>query len=211
MSKVKQSHCQRIQLHIDAYLDNELEPARVEELAGHVAHCQDCAGELAYAERLYQAVVSLPILDCSEQALEPIDRLFTAGGSPDSPTGENWRETLRRWIGASPLAMRVVVPVLAVLVLLVGLGRTVLLPGPAMEGGSQTPEIAAGQQYSQEEIVKALRDLQLAIDYLGEVSERTEVMIEDRFLLRQLEESINASFRSDAEPETNQPESNGPI
>ena len=42
--------------------------------------------------------------------------------------------------------------------------------------------------------MQALQDLELALDYLGEISARTEVMIEDRFLLRQLEESINASF-----------------
>ena len=59
--------------------------------------------------------------------------------------------------------------------------------------------------------MQALQDLEIAIGYLDQISERTNVMIEDRFLLRQLEDSINATFRDeDVKPAENDV-NNGPI
>ena len=95
------SQCQLFQLHIDAYLDDELEPSRVTEFNTHLAGCESCRRELAYAEQLHRAVVSLPILDCSDSALEPVDRLFRAGGTavtdnmaPVHGTGSGFRAAL---------------------------------------------------------------------------------------------------------------------
>jgi|GEM_PF-2082295 len=208
------SQCQLFQLHIDAYLDDELETARTTELRNHLQQCQACSQELAYAERLHRAVVSLPILDCSDHALEPVDRLFTASGQRDDEkfTGGFW-SGLGRVIGALPASVRLGIPVAASVLLVVGLGRELLVPmgSPgaelAVQPVSETPEI----EYSPAEIRQAFQDLELAMDYLGRISERTEVMIQDRFLLRQLEDSINASFTTDPldEPEDNT--SDGPI
>jgi hypothetical protein len=66
------------------------------------------------------------------------------------------------------------------------------------------------EQYSPEDIALALQELNVAIDYLNQASQRTEVMIGDRFLVTPLQDSINASFfrariREDA------PLINGPI
>ena len=208
------SQCQLFQLHIDAFLDNELEPARAEELRDHVQQCQACSQELAYAERLHRAVVSLPILDCSDYALEPVDRLFAAGDKPidEKPAGGFW-SALGGLIDAIPAPVRIGIPVAATVLLAIGLGRELLLPvtGPGPELAGQPVVETAEPDYSPAEIRQAIQDLNLALDYLGQISERTEVLIEDRFLLRQLEESMNASFRTDPRTEAENNASNGPI
>jgi len=208
------SHCQLFKLHIDAYLDDELEAARTEELRGHLQQCQVCSQELAYAERLHQAVVSLPILDCSDNALEPVDRLFTGGGqqSGQKPAGGFWT-ALGGFIGSIPTPVRVGIPVAATVLLAIGLGRELLVPatGPGPELAGQSVVETVEPEYSSAEIRQALQDLELALDYLGQISERTEVMIQDRFLLRQLEESMNASFTTDPRDELENDTSNGPI
>ena len=208
------SQCQLFQLHIDAYLDHELEAARVRELQNHVQQCQACSQELAYAERLHRAVVSLPILDCSDHAMEPVDRLFAAGGKRgDQQSAGGFRSALGALIDAIPVPVRIGIPLAATVLLAIGLGRDLMspatAPGPELAGqpGIETAE----PEYSPAEIRQAMQDLNLALDYLGQISERTEVLIEDRFLLRQLEESMNASFRTDPRNEVENNVGNGPI
>lgn len=64
-------------------------------------------------------------------------------------------------------------------------------------------------EYSPEEVAQALQDLNLAIQYLNQVSERTENMIGGRFLMTPLQENLNASFERirerDADPLNNDP------
>ncbi|MBT8147017.1 MAG: zf-HC2 domain-containing protein [Gammaproteobacteria bacterium] len=215
MSSKTSSQCQLFQLHIDAFLDNELEAARAEELHNHLQQCQACSEELAYAERLHKAVVSLPVLDCSDHALEPVDRLFAAAGGDRADVkapGGFW-SAVGGLIDAIPVPVRLGIPVAATILLAIGLGRELLAPGPA-----PAPELA-GQpvletpetEYSPTEIRQAFEDLELAMDYLGRISERTEVMIQDRFLLRQLENSMNASFTSESRDDTENDPGNGPI
>ena len=212
MSSKTSSQCQLFQLHIDAFLDNELEAAREKDLRSHVQQCQACSQELAYAERLHKAVVSLPVLDCSDHALEPVDRLFAVGDErAEFKTPGGFWSALGGLIDAIPVPVRLAIPVAATILLAIGLGRELLAPGPAL-----APELA-GQpvletpetEYSPAEIRQAFQDLELAMDYLGRISERTEVMIQDRFLLRQLEDSMNASFTRESRDETEN--GNGPI
>lgn len=65
-------------------------------------------------------------------------------------------------------------------------------------------------EYSPEEVAQALQDLNLAIQYLNQVSERTENMIGGRFLMAPLQENLNASFERIRERDAN-PLNNDPI
>ncbi len=212
MPKNSSSKCQLFQLHIDAFLDDELEPARATELKTHLDNCRDCSDELAYAEQLHRAVVDLPILDCSDQALEPVDRLF-ANNEPKSGKSANsigqWLNTFKASI---PGFIRYGIPTTAVVLLAIALGNGYLEQRSGAERAAQeVVAVVPNSQYSQEEILKALQDLEVAIDYLGQISQRTNVMIEDRFFLRQLEDAISASFRNDVVEESANGVSNGPI
>jgi len=66
------------------------------------------------------------------------------------------------------------------------------------------------EEFSPQDIALALQELNVAIDYLNQVSQRTEVMIGDRFLVTPLQDSINASFQR-ANIRENVPLNNGPI
>jgi len=212
MSNNNNSKCQLFQLHIDAYLDDELEPARLAELKAHLSSCETCNAELAYAERLHRAVVDLPILNCSDQALEPIDRLFANNQTSSASQSTILGQRLGTFVSSLPGIVRYGVPSTAVVLLAIGLSSSYLTEQSGIELASQgVEEVAPEPQYTQTEIVQALQDLEIAIDYLGQISQRTNVMIEDRFLLRQLEDSINATFRDeDVKPAENDA-SNGPI
>jgi hypothetical protein len=66
------------------------------------------------------------------------------------------------------------------------------------------------EQYTPEDISQALDELNVAIDYLNRLSQRTEVMIGDRFLVSPIQDSLNASFQKAGIRENN-PLNNGPI
>lgn len=66
------------------------------------------------------------------------------------------------------------------------------------------------EQYTAEELAQALKDLNLAIEYLSQVSQRTEEMIGGRFLISPLQDTFNTSFQR-ANIRQNRPLSNDPI
>lgn len=212
MSNQSNSKCQLFQLHIDAYLDGDLESARTSELEAHLEQCEHCNAEVRYAQQLHAAVIDLPILNCSDAALEPIDRLFEQGVTSNTDASETKGHWLRDMINSIPGFVRYGAPATLVLLVGLGLGSGYLQPENSVEiAGVDPANVQEVPRYSEDEIIQALQDLEVALDYLGQMSQRTNVMIEDRFVRRQLEDSIRASFRDqDIEtPDTSNP--NGPI
>ncbi len=185
MQASNNSQCYFVQLQVDSFLDGELPDSQQQVFLGHVQACSGCAAELQFARNLHDAVLDLPLLDCSDSALEPAYRISSQGGSAE----ESWVSALWNWLAASPLAFRLAAPAIAMLLV-------VLVVSGEFAVGPQSPQIAVEEteQYSPAEIQQALNELNLAIDYLNDVSKRTEVMIGERFLIDPLQDSINASF-----------------
>jgi hypothetical protein len=184
MQSPNNSQCYFVQLQVDSFLDGELPNPQQQVFLGHVQSCAPCAAELHFARSLHDAVLDLPLLDFPDTVLEPAYRIASA-----SAPSEPWWSAVWGWLQAAPLSFRFAAPGFAAVLLVVVLNIDFNPDAPA-------PQIAVeeAQQYSLEEIQQALKDLNLAIDYLNEVSQRTEVMIGERFLLTPLQESINASF-----------------
>ncbi len=207
MTQKNESQCYFTQLQIDSYLDGEMSAAQQEGFVTHMHECTACAAELRFAQSLHDAVLDLPMLNCTEEVLEPALRL-TEQPAPTESAAPFWQGFLD-WLAAAPAAVRYAVPAAALTALLLSLAPALqLTEQPAPEVANQ---VAVGEQeYSPEEVFNALRDLNLAIDYLNEVSQRTEVMIGDRFIITPLQETLNASFEHLA-TEGDENVSNGPI
>lgn len=200
MPSNSESKCYFVQLQIDSYIDGELSEAQQEVFMTHVHGCAECGRELHYAQTVQDAVLDLPAIDCDEAVLEPIQRLVNNGhdnASTESTNGSLFGQLLD-WLGNAPIAIRYAVPVTAVAVLALAVWPTLFesqqtTPVVAEQAVQQSVESQTAQ-YSPEDIQQALMDLNLAIDYLNDVSQRTEVMIGDRFLVTPLQDSLNASF-----------------
>ena len=202
MAGNNESQCYFIQLQFDNYIDGDLSESQQETFLAHVHSCAECAHEFRYAQTIQDGLVDLPLLDCSETALAGIDK-FISTQNVQSDTG--WTDKIVQWFNLAPVGVRYAFPVLALLV--IGL---VAIPQLQSPDSAPLPTIAdvpaplstTPVQYSPEDITQALQELNLAIEYLNEVSQRTESMVGGRFLMRPLRESLNASFERVRTPES---------
>jgi hypothetical protein len=152
--------------------------------------------------------MELPQIECEDLVLEPIHSL-TSGGRQDVHRDSliTLITQIAGLLNSVPLYFRYGFSAALVAVVAVVVSFSVVTPiaEPETLVASESAE-----QYSREDITLALTELNVAIDYLNQVSRRTEVMIGDRFLVRPLQDSINASFQR-ARARQSDPLQNGPI
>lgn len=200
MQTPSQSQCYSVQLQIDSFLDGELEVAQQDVFLGHVHSCDGCAKELHFARSLHDAMMDLPLMDCTDRTLEPVHRISQLEHPSEDALKERhgkssqstfW-QPISDWLLAAPLSLRLAVPALALMVIVVAMNGELLQTDAPLPNQQAVNE--ATDDFSPAEIQKALLDLNLAIEYLNDVSQRTEVMIGERFVVTPLQESLNASF-----------------
>ncbi len=182
-----ESQCYFVQLQIDSYLDGELNDAQREELMSHVQGCPACSREFQFAQTIQDTVMDLPMVDCDESVMEPIHRL----GRQQASAGGGF--SFRDWFAVQPVFLRYAMPSLLIAALVTVVYTNLPDPDPAT-----VPQVVAQQEpdFDPEEVMQAIQDLNIAIDYLSEVSERTEAMVGSRFLMQPLQDSLNASFEN---------------
>ena len=197
MAKTSESQCYFVQLQIDSYLDGDLASAQQQEFMSHLKQCEACTREFRFAQTLLDTVMDFQQLDCDEQVMEPIYRLANGGHqTTQGVVGSSWAAMVRRF-NSGPLFLRYSLPVAAVAVLL---SISVLTPAGDRPAIAQqavvapAQELAQLQQYDPAEIRQAVEDLNLAIEYLNQIGRRTDALISDRFLIRPLQDTLNASF-----------------
>ena len=215
MNSDNESQCYFVQLQMDSYLDGDLTATQQETFISHVQQCGECASEFRYAKTIQDGLVDLPLVDCPDSILDTVmtkaqaQQQVAREGSTASGLAEFWH-----WLLNAPMLVRYGVPALAIAALAVG-----FLPVATVEQEpASTPMLANTSatlsatpvQYSPEEIAQALQDLNLAIQTMNRVSERTEAMIGGRFLMAPLQENLNASFERIREREED-PLNNDPI
>lgn len=204
-SNNNESQCYFVQLQFDSYLDGELSESQQESFLQHVNSRADCAAEFHYAQTIQDGLLDLPLLDCSEQALMPARDLANRAAEADRMPNiiQQFIADTVNWLGSAPATLRYAVPIL--LLATVGL---ITLPqlSPERQGMEGNIPVASVQpvepegimttpvEYSPEDVAQALQDLSLAIEYLNQVSERTENMVGGRFLITPLRDRLNASF-----------------
>jgi anti-sigma factor RsiW len=203
-----ESKCYFIQLQIDGYLDGDLSEEQKGAFMTHVQDCASCGSEFRFAQTLHDTVLELPQIECVDSVLEPVHH---SAKNETVMRQEQKRDSLLTEITALlssvPLYFRYGVSAALVAVVAVAVSFSVLQPTADPE---QLIANESVEQYSPEDIAQALEELNVAIDYLNQLSQRTEVMIGDRFLVTPLQDSINASFQRANTRETD-PLQNGPI
>lgn len=203
-----ESKCYFIQLQIDGYLDGDLSEMQQGVFMSHVQDCSACASEFRYAQTVQDAVMELPQIECEDFVLAPIHSLTTGGRqAKEDVQRDSLVAQIAGLLNSVPLYFRYGFSAALVAVVAVAVSFSVVTPigEPETLVASESVE-----QYSPEDIAVALLELNVAIDYLNQVSQRTEVMIGDRFLVTPLQDSINASFQR-ARVRENDPLQNGPI
>ena len=208
MPSNSESTCYFIQLQIDGYLDGDLSDAQQGVFMSHVQGCSACASEFRYAQTVQDAVMELPQIECEDLVLEPVYGL-TAGVRPraEGVHRDSLLTQIAGLLNSVPLYFRYGFSAALVAVVAVAVSFNVVTPIEEPEALVASESV---EQFSPEDIALALQELNVAIDYLNQVSLRTEVMIGDRFLVTPLQDSINASFQR-ARSRQNDPLQNGPI
>ena len=203
MPNPSESQCYFVQLQIDSYLDGDLASAQQHQFMSHVQQCEACASEFRFAQTVQDNLMDLEQLDCDEQAMEPIHRLGNGSreiGKSTASTAAISLASIARLFNAAPLLLRYSLPVAAVAVLAIVISTSMLTPDQdtpiVAEQASAVPvqQVAQLEQYDPAEIRQAVEDLNLAIEYLHQLGRRTDALISDRFLIRPLQNSLNASF-----------------
>lgn len=207
MPSNSESQCYFVQLQIDGYIDGDLSQPQQEVFMAHVQGCQACAQEFHYAQLVQDTILELPQLDCSDQVLEPIHRLSKADDNLQDRerTGNQqslWTQIKDLFV-AAPAFARYGLPMALSVVVAVFISSSVLNPVETNSVDNNQIALEPVEVYSPEEIFQALQDLNIAMDYLNQMSKRTEAMISDRFLVTPLQDSINASFEKASRADKN--------
>jgi len=210
----EQTQCYAMQLQIDTFLDGELEGDQHAAFVGHVAECPGCAHELRYAQNLYESVLDLPKIDCSDVLIDNLLAISAQsstqrvedyeGSSPETTRlplraglfaqlDQIFRERLPLTIGFAAVSTLVI----AVAIVMAPRGGTlpqsVVADASSNSVAERSPVTPAA--FDAEQVRMALEELNTAIDYLNRVSQQTETMIGERFVVLPLQQSVNSSLR----------------
>lgn len=215
-TNTNESQCYLVQLQIDSFLDGELTPGQQDTFMSHVHGCSNCAQEFRFARTMQDALIDMPLLDCHDAVLEPAHAIARGSLSASEEVKDSPLKDFIGWLVSAPLAVRVAAPAFAVALLaiaLLPLTPTSETMQPQLVSQPQNSVVTTPvdfEEYRPEDIAQALLELNTAINYLNEVSQRTESMIGGRFLMTPLRDRINASFeRAVLDPED--PLGNDPI
>jgi len=210
----EQTQCYAMQLQIDTFLDGELEGDQHAAFVGHVAECPGCAHELRYAQNLYESVLDLPKIDCNDVLIDNLlaisaqsstQRVEDYEGTPPETTrlplraglfaqlDQIFRERLPLTIGFAAVST------LVIAVAIVMAPRGDILPQSVVADASSNSVAERSPvtptAFDAEQVRMALEELNTAIDYLNRVSQQTETMIGERFVVLPLQQSVNSSLR----------------
>lgn len=131
--------CHDIELLLAPFVADELEAADAEQVAAHVATCEDCRAELVRECDLRRRLSDLPLQDCPDAIgrAHPQERVSAA--IPAAAVRARW--TRRTWVlGAAAAAVATV--------MLVGSLRTTPpdVPGPTPAMDADTVQLAAARR-----------------------------------------------------------------
>ncbi|MYC58744.1 MAG: hypothetical protein F4X09_00910 [Gammaproteobacteria bacterium] len=166
MSNSTSTEFEIVQLQMDALLDNELDAKQQQAALELIRSRPDCAREFLLARSLRDVMLDMPRPELPQDLIE---RVYEQVESPSA----SWSERLQALAGEPWL--RLAVPAFATLAA-VAVWLQVSAPVP------EEPQIAAQEQYTQEELVVAIQDLNTTIQTLNDITESMRVRLGDRMV-----------------------------
>ena len=166
MSNSTNTEFEIVQSQIDALLDNELDAKQQQAALEFIRSRPDCAREFLLARALRDAMLDMPRPEPPRDLLE---RVYRQAGSRSA----GWSGRLRALAGGPRL--RLAVPAFAALA---AVAVWLRFGAPAPE----QPRVAAPEQYTREELVVAIQDLNTTIQTLNEITESMRVRLGDRMV-----------------------------
>lgn len=145
--------CTTFNEQLDYWLEGELDHAQQQHMQSHCEHCTACQAEACLAAAVNATVQALPELQRPELMTTSRVRTRAPASGPGLIQG-----LLQAWY--QPL---VLVPAMA---LVMAVGVFVTVQPPADRARSPDLVVVNGQEYSQEELIQAAEELELALRYL---------------------------------------------
>ncbi len=178
------TECGIVQMQIESLLDNELDTRQQHTMLEHVRVCPECARELLLARALRDAMLDMP-----QPQLPPELAALVLAQAELRPAP--WRERLGALLPAQwpRLAIPAFAALAAVAVWLQLRGPVLDEPQPmiseqnverATQQATQQPGQQLAEEYTREELVVAIRDLNTTIQTLNEITESMRVRVGDR-------------------------------
>ncbi|MCY3687997.1 MAG: hypothetical protein OXI17_10405 [Gammaproteobacteria bacterium] len=164
MSNSTSTEFEIVQLQMDALLDNELDAKQQQAALELIRSRPDCAREFLLARSLRDVMLDMPRPELPQDLIE---RVYEQVESPSA----SWSERLQALAGEPWL--RLAVPAFATLAA-VAVWLQVSAPVP------EEPQIAADDQYTREDLVMAIQDLNTTIQTMNEISESMRTRLGDR-------------------------------
>ncbi|MCY4295538.1 MAG: hypothetical protein OXE54_01020 [Gammaproteobacteria bacterium] len=172
------TECAIVQSQIDNLLDNELRPGEAQPALEHIRACPDCGREYLLARAMSDTLLDLPRPELPPELLE---RVLDRTVRERVPLAERWREFARRFFPVP--AWGLAVPAFAVFAAVAVWQyspTSVPLPAPPQIAGP--PPAIDTEQFSREELIVAIEDLNTTIQTLNEITESMRTRLGDRMV-----------------------------
>ncbi|MDE0480331.1 MAG: hypothetical protein OXI13_11985 [Gammaproteobacteria bacterium] len=191
MSNSTSTEFEIVQLQMDALLDNELDAKQQQAALELIRSRPDCAREFLLARSLRDVMLDMPRPELPQDLIE---RVYEQVESPSA----SWSERLQALAGEPWL--RLAVPAFATLAA-VAVWLQVSAPVP------EEPQIAADDQYTREDLVMAIQDLNTTIQTMNEISESMRTRLGDRMTVLPVLSlpALSVDRGGDAVPDVNDP------
>lgn len=157
--------CSKTQALIEAYLDKELTSDQVSQIDSHLRQCSTCAEELQLAKRTCKTLRSLPVQYCSDRVKAAVlDQVRWERNNTIWKRVRAWLTHGRGLTWRPAFATAVLVALMAMVMLM---------------SRHQQP---SPTQVSQEELARAEIEVKWTLAYLGEISQRTGIIVRDEVI-----------------------------
>lgn len=150
------SHCENFLLNLDLWLANELKQESSLVMQAHLETCSDCRTEAQLALKLESIIAELPEMDC------PLPQIIDKESNTPHPPINLFQRLLDAW--RQPLVLVPAFSLLLISILVIRFSTPVFTPT------NSEFIVVNGQEYTQEEVIQAVAELELALKYLGKYS-----------------------------------------